>query len=334
MTTETLEILNPRDYWPNEAHDFTPWLAERLDWLSEDIGIDPPLKAIEREASVGRFSADIHAINPSDNGRVVIENQLDRSDHVHLGQILLYLAGLEAETLIWIAPSFSDEHLNVIQWLNENTGPQFNFLAVELLLYSFGDSEPIPRFDVLKSPSSWWNARRIAIAQEHRAEIRDVRAMIQEKANQQSFQAAKRTRTPKSAVGQFRREFWGYYSERYPLDGVARGFAGINPDYRVEDTGLKIRRFVARWGVGLWIETTSSDKDPHTLLEFLEPHMPNLSASLDSEYGAGINFITGLRNPVGCFDQLHIDTHDRQTWPQAADWLHNQLKTYRQALGD
>ena len=115
----TLETVDLREAWPHEAHNFTPWLADNLDRLSDAIGI--PLEPEGTEVQVEQFSADIFARNPQDDSFVLIENQLEASDHTHLGQILTYLAGLEARTVIWVARDFQEAHLSAIRWLNENT---------------------------------------------------------------------------------------------------------------------------------------------------------------------------------------------------------------------
>ena len=106
MQFAKLTEVNLREAWPNEARDFTPWLADNLDRLSQAIGI--PMELAGAEVSVEQFSADILARNPADNSLVLIENQLENTDHTHLGQILTYLAGLEAQTVIWIARSFQE----------------------------------------------------------------------------------------------------------------------------------------------------------------------------------------------------------------------------------
>ena len=101
--SELLEV-NVREAWAHEAHNFTPWLAENISGLEKAIGL--PLELEGQEVSVESFSADILARNPMDDTRVLIENQLEGSDHTHLGQIMTYLAGLEAKTVVWIATSF------------------------------------------------------------------------------------------------------------------------------------------------------------------------------------------------------------------------------------
>ena len=189
-----LEIIDLREAWPHEAHNFTPWLADNLDRLSEAIGI--PLEPEGTEVQVEQFSADIFARNPQDDSFVLIENQLEDSDHTHLGQILTYLAGLEAHTVIWVARDFREAHLSAIRWLNENTMDQFAFFAIQVRVMRIGDSALAPIFDVRERPIEW---------------DRQIRAASQEK------------RGGLSERGQFLSEFWRYYSERYPDDGVRKG---------------------------------------------------------------------------------------------------------------
>lgn len=114
-----------RTIWPHEARDFTPWLAENLGYLAEPLGMELELEATEKR--VGAFRADMVCRNQADNSRVVIENQLDTSNHPHLGKVLTYAAGLDAGTIIWIAEEFRDEHRHALEWLNRKTdrGPRF-----------------------------------------------------------------------------------------------------------------------------------------------------------------------------------------------------------------
>ena len=101
-----------RETWVHEANDFTPWLAENMHRLSQAIGVDLELE--DTEVSVEGFSADILARIPSDGSMVVIENQLENTNHTHLGQVLTYLAGLEVQTVIWIAREFQGPHLSAV----------------------------------------------------------------------------------------------------------------------------------------------------------------------------------------------------------------------------
>ena len=114
-----LEPVDLRAVWPNEASDFTPWLAENLEELSKALGID--LELIQREAPVGSFSLDIHARDVNQNRTVVIENQLEPTNHDHLGKVLTYAAGHNADVMVWIVKEFRDEHRQALDWLNQRT---------------------------------------------------------------------------------------------------------------------------------------------------------------------------------------------------------------------
>jgi len=142
-----------REAWRHEALDFTPWLAQNIDHLSDAIGV--PLELTGTEVAVESFSADILARNPVDDSIVLIENQLEITDHTHLGQIMTYLAGLEAQTVIWIAPAFRSPHLSAIRWLNEHTSDGFSFFAVKARVVRIGDSPFAPIFEVVEKPDRW-----------------------------------------------------------------------------------------------------------------------------------------------------------------------------------
>jgi adenine-specific DNA-methyltransferase len=149
----TLDDVPLQEAWGHEAHDFTPWLAENLGRLSEAIGI--PLELTDTEVAVESFSADILARNPQDDSVVLIENQFKPSDHGHLGQIMTYLAGLSAHTIIWIAPYFREPHLSAIRWLNEHTEEPFAFFAVKLRVVRIENSPLVPLFEVIERPNHW-----------------------------------------------------------------------------------------------------------------------------------------------------------------------------------
>jgi hypothetical protein len=142
-----------REAWKHEALQFTPWLAQNIDHLSDAIGL--PLELDGTEVAVDTFSADILARNPMDDSRVLIENQLEQTDHTHLGQIMTYLAGLDAQTVIWIAPAFREPHLSAIRWLNEHTADGFGFFAVKARVVRIGDSPFAPIFEVVEKPDLW-----------------------------------------------------------------------------------------------------------------------------------------------------------------------------------
>ena len=147
--------LNQRDLWPNEARDFTPWLADNLDMLGDALALD--LEIVDLEYPVGPYAADILAREvavdeAADDRLVVIENQLTGSNHDHLGKALTYAGNLKAKIIVWVAPKFTDEHLQAINWLNDINGEGFGFFAVKLELWKIDDSPPAVRFNVLARP--------------------------------------------------------------------------------------------------------------------------------------------------------------------------------------
>jgi len=157
MTREVgrIEQIDLRDIWASEAQDFTPWLAQEhnLGILSSVLGIDLEFEA--QEESVGSFRADILCKNRDDNTWVLVENQLARTDHSHLGQLLTYAAGLQAVTIVWIAATFTDEHRAALDWLNEITDDTFQFFGLEIKLWRIGDSPAAPYFNVVSKPNDW-----------------------------------------------------------------------------------------------------------------------------------------------------------------------------------
>jgi len=158
MTTSKLGKLNKadlREIWKNEEYDFSAWLAEEenLFLLSEEIGI--PIKLIEREAGVGKYSLDILAEEEGTGRKIAIENQLENTDHDHLGKIITYSAGHDAKIVIWIFKDIGEEHRSAIDWLNDNTGDDILFFAIRLEVWRIGNSDPAPKFQIICKPNEW-----------------------------------------------------------------------------------------------------------------------------------------------------------------------------------
>ncbi len=150
-----LERVNLREVWLNEASDFTPWLAreENIALLGDAIELDLEVEAKEKE--VGPFRADILCKDTASDHWVLIENQLERTDHTHLGQLITYAAGLNAVTIVWIAERFTDEHRAALDWLNEATAEDINFFGLEIELWRIANSPVAPKFNVVWKPNDW-----------------------------------------------------------------------------------------------------------------------------------------------------------------------------------
>jgi len=149
------KITDLRKVWLSEPTGFTPWLAgeDNLSLLADTLGLE--LELVSQEQGVGPYRADIVCKNLDDESLVLIENQLEKTDHTHLGQLMTYAAGLDAVTTVWIAKRFTDEHRAALDWLNEITGPNTSFFGLEIELWRIGNSPMAPKFNIVSKPNEW-----------------------------------------------------------------------------------------------------------------------------------------------------------------------------------
>lgn len=287
-----------REAWKHEAHQFTPWLAENIDHLSEAIGI--PLELTGTEVAVETFSADILARNPMDDSVVLIENQLEQTDHTHLGQIMTYLAGLEAQAVVWIAPAFREPHLSAIRWLNEHTADGFSFFAVKARVVRIGDSPFAPIFEVVEQPNDW--ERHIKQKATHSAEG--------------------------AAYYDVKEEFWVALLDRHPdleKRGMKRWRYPNNYVTLIEEPRTELSVYIGKTHSGAFLRSAWGE-DIEPILEMLEPHRDRLETLLGVELGP-----SGRRKHL--FGQWHPSGHqDRSSWPDIMDWMKRIIGEYSQAL--
>lgn len=186
LTFGSMSFVDIRSVWPHEARDFTPWLNDNLQYLSEVIGLD--LEQGETEVPVNGFFADI-LTKSADGTDVVIENQYGYMDDAHLGKALIYMAGLQTRIVIWVAENFTPAYLHTINWLNRHS-EELNFLAVQVRVVQIDDSRRVPLFEVIAKPDDW----------EQRVEQLQIKP------------------SGLSEMGRFNRELWTFYDDRYPGD--------------------------------------------------------------------------------------------------------------------
>lgn len=200
-----VEEVNLRNCWQNEATDFTPWLAseENISLLADTLGLNE-LEVLSQEEPVGPFRADILCVEPGTGRRVLIENQLDKTNHTHLGQILTYAAGLDTVTIVWIAERFTEEHRAAIDWLNKITDKNFNFFGLEIKLIKIENSPAAPVFNIIAKPN-------------------DTTKDARNSANSSSSDN-------RSEVENFRYEFWSAFRE-YLTNNPTRIFKLQSPSY-------------------------------------------------------------------------------------------------------
>lgn len=149
----TLIEVDVRSVWANEAQDFTPWLLENASRLAKALGIELELR--QAEHPVGNFSLDLIGTDLTNNCELIVENQLTPTDHGHLGQLMTYAAGTNAQTIVWIATEFREEHREAIRWLNDVTGENARFFGIEVSVVKIGDSIPAPLFRLRAEPNEW-----------------------------------------------------------------------------------------------------------------------------------------------------------------------------------
>lgn len=291
-----LQDVAVRQAWAHEALGFTPWLAGNLDRLGEALGLK--LEHVASEAAVERFAADILARNVTDGTTVLIENQLETSDHGHLGQILTHLAGLDVRTVVWVAPDFREPHRSAIRWLNQHTAADFAFFAVRLRVVRIGDSAMAPLFDVIERPNDW----------------------------EKHLQEAARVSVERGPVGDRRYAFWSAYCAAVSEE-TARGKPGA-AFYRwapVPGTDLVLSRFLADRYVGICVRgprgtTTASVAECLTAVSGL------LAERLGVSFDPGADYLFS-KTIAGRF----IEPTDRD---RLVAWLASETERYTTALTD
>ena len=147
------EITDLRSIWPHEALNFTPWVAENVDLLADAVGLD--ITVDETEYSVGDFNVDIYASETGTDRKIIIENQLEDTDHDHLGKLITYASGKGADVVIWVVKHAREEHKAAVEWLNNHTDDKIGFFLCEIKLFQIGDSQIAPAFTVVERPNDW-----------------------------------------------------------------------------------------------------------------------------------------------------------------------------------
>lgn len=149
------EIKDLRTVWPHEALDFTPWLSqdENITLLADAVGLD--ITVDETESSVGDFNVDIFAYESGTDRKIIVENQLEDTNHDHLGKLITYASGKSADVVIWVVKHAREEHKAAIEWLNNHTDEKIGFFLCEIKLYRIGYSEPAVKFEVIERPNDW-----------------------------------------------------------------------------------------------------------------------------------------------------------------------------------
>lgn len=158
MQLERITKVNPREVWKHEALDFTRWLAkdENISVLCEELEIN--LENVKPEAAAGRYNVDLVADDIDTKRKVIIENQLEPTNHKHLGQLLTYASAYDASIIIWVVTDYTEEHRQAIDWFNRNISDNISFFLVQIEVYKIGNSGPAPKFNIVCEPNDWGKA--------------------------------------------------------------------------------------------------------------------------------------------------------------------------------
>ena len=299
-----LERVDLREAWVNEANDFTPWLAgpENLSLLGDAIGIELELES--QEAGVGPFRADILCKDTVNGHYVLVENQLERTDHVHLGQLITYAAGLQAVTIVWIAQRFTDEHRAALDWLNGITDEDVNFFGLEVELWRIGDSAIAPKFNLVSKPNEW--TRQVAVAK--RRELTEV----------QDLQV----------------EYWGRLNDLLVERGV-----GLSPrkplpqswaSFSIGRSGARLDAACSSFDNVITVSLTLDDRHAKAYFAILEAD----KGRIEQEIGSQLEWHLKPETKVS-YIRLTLrdeDYRDRNRWPTQHAWLATWLDRFERVL--
>ncbi|MFB9744787.1 DUF4268 domain-containing protein [Pseudonocardia sulfidoxydans] len=301
-----LAVVPAREVWPHEAFDFTPWLLQNVDVLSDLLGMDLVLEVAEHP--VGDFSLDLKGYDELTGETVIVENQLAQSDHNHLGQIITYAAGTNPTTIVWITTGFRLEHRAAIDWLNQRTDDNTRVFGVVIRVVRIGTSEPAPNFELVAQPNDW---------------------------EKQVKKATSTASGPTSAREAQYREFWELVLDRvraeHPDWTRARtsGTSWVNT--ATGTSGAVISMAWTRAGLVIQIYFESADADLNsTRFDVLYAQREIFEAALGET--PVWDEMDGRKAARIVIPSEFTDLTDKNTWPQMIEWLIQKQNALRSAL--
>jgi hypothetical protein len=284
-----------REFWANEAREFTPWLAEEANLKLLGDAIEMELEPFRTEERIGPFRADIVA--KEGDGLVIVENQLGATDHGHLGQLMVYATNRSAKAVVWIATEITDEYRKVLDWLNENTPETISFFGLEIELWRIGDSAPAPKFNVVCKPNEL---------------------------------ARLETGDEPTETKLLQREFWHGVREYAREKGSAISFRKPHPqswyNLAVGRNGfhISLTARVIRKELGCELYISGRIGDANLALKLLETQKGQIESKL------GELDWQPLRHAKACriIDRRAGDIEDRNAWPELISWCVNRAEAF------
>ena len=301
---ENLRQLTPVDLsevWETEPHHFTPWLAreENLTLLGEALGMALEFEA--QEINIGSFRADLRCKNTVDDSWVLIENQLEATDHRHVGQLLTYAAGLDARTVVWIAKTFRQEYRAMLDWLNRITDERYRLFGVEVKVWQIGDSERAVQFEVVSSPNDW------------------SRGVSLDAANQELSETYQK---------QFR--YWTGLRECMAEKGSFVKCPSPRPSRYLQGSigrtnfGLMIWLASSRNEIGIWLYVAGESADAYFHL------LQEQQDEIHKAFGETLqwNELPGNKRSRIGLTKVDTDPLDESDWPQQFEWFTTKLERF------
>jgi hypothetical protein len=311
-----LEKVELREAWQSESIGFTPWLAqaENIKLLGEAVGIELEVEAQEKD--VGPFRADILCKDTATGAWVLIENQLELTDHTHLGQLMTYAAGLDAVTIVWVARRFTEEHRAALDWLNKVTDERINFFGLEIELWRIGDSPMAPKFNVISKPNDWSKS-------------------VSEGANRLSEADLSPTKTLQL---EFWRGFRSFMDERGGKVRATKPFPQHWMNMALGRSGFQLSGIVSfydsegeRYGQGevrAEMNITSSDSKAYFML------LEGSKKEIEEAFGEPLTWYSepDVKN-CKAFVRRQVDVKDKTSWPDVYEWLRGKLESLHRVFG-
>lgn len=286
-----IKTVSLRKIWKNEAYDFTPWLADNLSIIGEAIGLE--LEYEDSEVPVGPYWADILAKDIGTEKIVVIENQLEKTNHDHLGKCITYASVLDASAVIWIASNFTEEHKKALDWLNDHTSDEISFYGLKVELWQIDSSKPAVRFNVKSSPNE---IVRQATRRKEQGELSDSKKL--------QFQFWTKFKEKLSETGEFRSlqtpraQYW--YN-------VALGTSGIHLSNTFNTGSSEI-------GVRVYIRSKKVDK----WLPYFESNKEGIELAIEDKLDWDPN--PENKDKVIVLTK-HFDLSEEGNWSEALNWI-------------
>ncbi len=297
--------LDARTIWQNEAQEFTPWMAsaENIQHLAEAVGLE--LDVEDTEVAVGPFSADILARDASSGDFVVIENQLGRTDHDHLGKAITYAAFLNASAIVWLATRFTDEHRKALDWLNDNTSSELSVFGVAVELWQIDDSRPAVRFNVLSRPPE--SIRRSDVVRT--GALTDTKRL--------------------------QLEWWTLFREKLLEAGIVGSAQSPRPRYwynvALGKTGIVLSNVCDTWGgrIGVRVYMVGRHNGDAALEQLMQQR-----GEIEAELGMELHWNPNPENrdkTIAVFRDIDLSARDE--WDEHIGWLVDTTAKFREVFG-